>query len=73
MATIQDVIAQRTDYLLGIPGVIGVGQGEDDGKECILVMLTHSSTEAEEAARSALKDMGYPVTFQVIGEIQAQK
>ena len=77
MATIQEVMAEKTPALMAIPGVTGVGQGETaDGKECIVVMVTHhqpeiETTDFEATIRSTLEGQEHPVEIQVVGVIQA--
>ena len=71
MATIGEVIAEQASSLMDTPGVTVVGQTEVGGKECILVMLTHSSPEIEARIPSTLG--GYTVVTEVSGVIQAQR
>ncbi len=77
MATIHEAMAEKTPALMAIPEVTGVGQGETaDGKECIVVMVTHRPPEIEttdfEATISAiLEGQEYPVEIRVVGVIQA--
>jgi hypothetical protein len=71
MGKIEDVIAEHASTLMDIPGVTGVGQTEVDGKECIVVMVTHSSPDIEAAIPSTVA--GYRVVIQVAGVIQAQR
>ena len=69
MAGIDDVLAEQAPALMEIPGVTGVGQGEADGKECILVMVSHRAKEVEEAIPTSLA--GYPVVIQFTGPLEA--
>lgn len=71
MPTIDQVIAEQASDLMDMPGVTGVGQTEVDGKTCIVVMLTHSAPEIEQAIPATLG--GYPVVVEVAGVIQAQR
>lgn len=71
MATINDVIAKHASSLMDTPGVTAVGQGEVDGKECIVVMLEQDLPEIRETILSKLE--GYPVSFEISGIIQAQQ
>ena len=74
MAKIAEVIAEQTSSLMNLPGVIGIGQGESEGKECILVMVTHTSPEIETPKIEAAIPRtlgGYPVVVQDVGIIQA--
>ena len=71
MPRIEDVIAEQGAPLMDIPGVTGVGQTEVEGRDCIVVMLTQSAPEIEKTIPATLG--GYPVVFEVAGEIQAQR
>ena len=70
MGQIEEVIARQGNSIMGIPGVTGVGQSEDDGKECVLVMLEQDLPEIKNAVLAKLE--GCPVRFEVSGIIQAQ-
>ena len=70
MPNIEEVIAQQASSLLDIPGVTGVGQGEADGKECVLVILEQDLPEIKDAIVAKLE--GYLVAFEISGVIQAQ-
>lgn len=39
------MLAAHRDELLSIPGVVGVGRGEQDSKPCITVLVERSSVE----------------------------
>ena len=71
MPTIDQVIAEQASDLMDMPGVTGVGQTEVDGKTCIVVMLTHSAPEFEQAIPAEVS--GFPVVLEIAGVIQAQR
>jgi glyceraldehyde-3-phosphate dehydrogenase/erythrose-4-phosphate dehydrogenase len=57
------------DYLMKIPGVVGVYVGETEQKQaCIIVMLKE---ETEVIKKEIPKELeGYPVILEVTGEIK---
>ena len=67
---INDVLRDHDKELLAIPGVVGVYVAVlDDGKTpCLKVMLAQKSAETERAIPKTLE--GYPVVFEVTGEIR---
>ncbi|RMI06842.1 MAG: hypothetical protein D6681_08150 [Calditrichaeota bacterium] len=67
--SIEQVLQEHTDYLMRLPGVVGVGQGEHKGKPCIQIYVIHLSTELKHQLPRTLA--GYPVRVQVTGEIRA--
>jgi hypothetical protein len=69
MAGIDKVLEEDGASLMDLPGVVGVGQTEVDGRPCILVILERRSQEIEAAIPSTLK--GYPVAVEVSGVILA--
>lgn len=70
MPSITDVLKRHTDSLMAIPGVVGVGQGEQDGAPTVYVMVATVS----DSVRAALPDSieGYAVVIKETGEIRAQ-
>ena len=45
--TISEVLKEKTDALMSIPGVVGTGQGLCDGKPCIKIYVVKKSPELE--------------------------
>ncbi|HEU4761675.1 MAG TPA: hypothetical protein VFS74_05095 [Gemmatimonadales bacterium] len=70
MPSITDVLTRHTDSLMAIPGVVGVGQGEQNGSPTVYVMVTTLT----DSLRGALPDSieGYAVVVKETGEIRAQ-
>lgn len=66
---IDAVLARHTDRLMGLPGVVGVGEGERAGTPVVLVMVSQLSAELEAALPTDLD--GHPVVVDVTGEITA--
>lgn len=70
VSSISDVLARHTDSLMAMPGVVGVGRGEQNGAPTVYVMVERLT----DSLRAALPDSieGYAVDVQVTGEIKAQ-
>jgi hypothetical protein len=68
--TIEQVLARHTDSLMALPGVVGVGQGEVDGKPSVHVFVVEASAELRRRLPSRLE--GYPVQVVESGVIRAQ-
>lgn len=67
--TIEDVLAERTPEWMAIPGVVGTGIGECDGKPCITVLVVQATDSLKQ--RIPKQADGYPVRLEVSGEIRA--
>jgi len=66
--SIAEVLKDRTDWLLSLPGVVGTGIGECDGKPCIKVLVDRNT---EELARTIPKTLGgFPVVTVETGIIR---
>lgn len=70
MPSITEVLQRHTDSLMAIPGVVGVGQGEQNGAPTVYVMVVSLT----DSLRAALPDSieGYAVVVKATGEIRAQ-
>ncbi len=70
MPSIADVLKRHTDSLMAIPGVVGVGQGEQNGAPAVYVLVVSLT----DSLRGALPDSieGYAVVVKETGEIRAQ-
>lgn len=68
--TIAEVLRIHTDSLMALPGVQGVGQGEQGGRPAVQVLVARLTPEL----RSRLPDElgGYPVQVVETGTIRAQ-
>lgn len=66
---IDTVLARHADRLLAIPGVVGVGEGEQAGRPAVIVMVAQLTKELRETLPDDLD--GHPVLIDVTGEITA--
>jgi hypothetical protein len=67
--TIQQVQEEHTDKWMAIPGVVGTGIGQCDGKPCILILTASDTEQVRQKIPSTVE--GYPVVVQHIGEVRA--
>jgi hypothetical protein len=66
--SIDEVLADHTDSLMAIPGVVGTAIGLCDGARCIKVLVADSSAAAARRIPSRLE--GYRVVVEVSGAIK---
>ena len=68
---IRDALKNHEDQLMGLPNVAGVGIGEKDGSEVIVVYVTHrvlvSELQPDEVIPKSLE--GYATAVEEIGSI----
>ena len=69
MADIQQTLSKHEARLMALPGVVGVGEGEDAGRP-VIVVLARSGRAALQARLPASLD-GFAVQVQLAGEITA--
>lgn len=55
--------------LMAIPGVVGVGIGDCNGKECIVVFIQDRTAQIDREVPGTLD--GYPIQIEVTGLIKA--
>ncbi len=67
--TIEAVLSQHTRELLSLPGVVGAGIGECEGKPCIKVLVVQEIPELVNKIPETLE--GYRVVIEETGEIRA--
>ena len=67
--SIQAVLEEHVEKLMSLPGVVGTGQGERDGKPCISVFVVKASPEILKNIPPELR--GYPVDVRETGEFKA--
>ncbi len=66
--SIAEVLKDQADWFLSLPGVVGTGIGECDGKPCIKVLVERNT---EELARTIPKTLGgFPVVTVETGKIR---
>jgi hypothetical protein len=63
-----EVLRNHTPGLLAIPGVVGTGEGREDGRPVFLVLVVRDSEELR--ARLPAEIEGYPVSIRVTGEVK---
>ncbi len=68
---ISTVLARRTDSLMAIPGVVGVGEGEQDGRPTVYVMVERRTAELDAALPDSID--GYAVEVRETGLIEPQE
>lgn len=66
---IEQVLKEHTDSLMAIQGVVGVGEGELDGRPCIVVFLADDREELRARIPKEIED--YIVKVEVTGEFRA--
>jgi hypothetical protein len=68
--SVDDVLSQNVEQLMSVPGVTGVGVGEDEnGQPVISVMVAELTPELKSRLPTELG--GYRVRLDVTGEITA--
>jgi hypothetical protein len=65
---IEEVLRDRTDHLMGVPGVVGIAQGLCDGRPCIKVFVAKKTPALLEAIPDSVE--GYPVDVEETGEFR---
>jgi hypothetical protein len=66
---LSEVIRDEARVFLTLPGVAGVGQGEQGGRPCIVVYVEQRTGELERSLPSTLE--GYSLLLEVTGEVRA--
>lgn len=66
--SISEVLKDHTDWLLTLPGVVGTGIGECDGRPCIKVLVDRNTEELAGAIPKMLE--GFPVVTVETGKIR---
>lgn len=66
---ITDVLAARTPELLRIPGVIGTGEGTENGERVIVVFVSRRTPELDAKLPRELD--GYGIVIREAGDITA--
>lgn len=68
--TVADVLGRHGDRLTGVAGVVGVAEGEREGRPCILVLVTRAEGIEPGALPSEIE--GFPVDIRETGAIRAR-
>ena len=69
--SIEQVLKEHTDTLMAIEGVVGVGQGLCNDKDCIKVFVVEKTAELEQKIPDELD--GFPVEIVESGEFKARQ
>jgi hypothetical protein len=67
--TIEQVLNEKTDEWMAIPGVAGVATGESKGKPCIRVFTSARPQQLRAKIPPTIE--GYPVIIEQTGPIRA--
>jgi hypothetical protein len=67
--TIEQVLNEKTDEWMAIPGVVGAAIGESKGKPCIRIFTSSKPDELHSNIPSTVE--GYPVIIEQTGPIRA--
>ena len=68
-SNIKDAVKKHADKLMAIPGVIGVAEGESDGKPCVIVFVVDIHSELLKQLPRNIE--GYLLKIEESGEFQA--
>ena len=67
--TIRRVLERHVQRIVSLPGVVGVAQGETDGRPCITVYVAEKSAGVVDQIPADLE--GWPVVVRESGEFRA--
>lgn len=67
--TITDVLAAHSVEWMKIPGVRGTGEGQKDGKRCVLIFVEKRTTALVRKLPKIVD--GYPVVVKEVGKVKA--
>jgi len=66
---IENVIKEHVDKLMALPGVVGVGEGRSQGKQCIVVFVQDGETDSVKAIPQSIE--GYSIVINEGGTFHA--
>jgi hypothetical protein len=69
VVTVSQILSQHTQEWMKIPGVIGTGEGQKDGKPAILIFVERRSEEIEKKLPKVIGS--YPVVIEETGKVKA--
>lgn len=67
--TIEQVLKEKTDEWMGIPGVVGTGIGMSEGKPCVKILTSTRPQELQAKIPSTVES--YTVIIEETGEFRA--
>lgn len=68
--SVSATIARHSTELLGVPGVVGLAEGERDGRPVLQILVVRRTPELDARLPKMLD--GYPVVVVETGEIRAE-
>ncbi len=71
MPSIGEVKRRHEARLLGVKGVVGVGVGLRDGRECITVLVRERHPALQREIPAELE--GFPTYVEVVGDVRARR
>ena len=73
--TLQALIEQHTPSLMALPNVVGVGRGEEQGREVVVVLVSRKlPLEALQPHERVPRNLErVPVRVREVGAVEAQK
>jgi len=72
MAGIEEAVDKISNLVAALPGVVLVGQSEQEGRSCILIVLETDDDLAKVRQQVSPSVEGFPVVFQVGDAVYAQ-
>ncbi len=69
LVELEDALSRHGDALMGVPGVVGVGETEFEGRPAVMIMVLEDSEEIRAALPETVA--GFPIVVDVTGEITA--
>lgn len=67
---IKEVLRIQAHKLMAVPGVVGVGEGESEGKPCIMVFVIDGEAKSLRDLPQSLE--GYLLKIEESGQFQAR-
>jgi hypothetical protein len=65
---LAEVLRERTDSLMSVPGVVGTAEGLCNGTPCIKVFVSRKTAAVMKAIPASVE--GYPVAVEETGELR---
>lgn len=66
---IKNVIKEHVDKLMALPGVVGVGEGRSQGKQCIVVFVQDGEADSVKDIPKMIE--GYSIVINMGGAFHA--
>jgi hypothetical protein len=65
---LEEVLRERTDRFMAVPGVVGIAEGLCDGRPCIKVLVVKKTADLLNAIPTSVE--GYAVAVEETGEFR---